>query len=243
MDTQKPYTETRAPRREPRGQQRALGTALAAMILWIEATSSSAAAPAPEKPAEPGTKAPAFVSARPGWYVSLGLIGAHLDLDMQDPEPFGTIGIDVDETGSGVHLQLGYAFTPSFALEVSLKSTEHDTRATDVGARFHQVQIDAVAPLRLRGRVRPYLAGGVGGAGLELFGSGIDDTTISGAQIDMGAGVEVHASRHLAFSLNYRYAIQDFKEKTIRGGEGAGDFDFEGTGASHDWGLRLTWSF
>ncbi len=184
-----------------------------------------------------------FVSARPGWYMSLGALGARLDLDLEVTVAFDALGIDVRERGGGGLLQVGYAFAPGFALELGLSSSEHETGRDDVQARFHQVQLDAVAPLVRHGRVVPYVAGGLGAAGLELSGSGIDDTTISGAQADCGAGVEFLLSTHAALEVRYRFAVQDFREKSIATGTTAGTVDVDARGRAHTWGLRFTWSF
>ena len=184
-----------------------------------------------------------FTTARPGWYLSIGAVGAHLGLEVQDALAFGALGIDVDERGGGGFLQVGYAFAPGFALEFGFTTTEHSTGRDDVQARFHQAQLDAIAPLVRSGRFIPYVAGGLGGAGLELAGAGIDDTTLSGAQADFGGGIEVYLSRRTALSAHYRFAIQDFRDKSIETGAGAGKVDVDARGDSHTWGLRFAWSF
>ena len=191
----------------------------------------------------PTSATSAFVSARPGFYVSIGAVGARLDLDVEDTLAFDALGIDVRERGSGGFVQVGYSFAPGFALELSVTTTEHETGRDDVQARFYQLQLDAVAPVARSGRLVPYVVGGLGGAGLELHGAGIDDTTLSGVQANFGAGLEVHVSRHTALAANYRYAIQDFRDKSIEAGPGAGTVDVDARGDSHTWGLRFTWSF
>ncbi len=178
-------------------------------------------------------------SKRPGLTLSLGLVGTHIDLaniDLFDS------GLEIAETGNGVEVQLGYAFTPTFGLELRIVGAEHASGEPNVKTTLAQVHLDAVVGLLSHGRVRPYFAGGIGAGELRAEDANGASLAYDGGLIDMGGGVEVFLSRRFAVSLNYRYALMDLMtvERT-----GAAPFqrDVDLSSDTHVWGVRSTFSF
>jgi len=185
-------------------------------------------------------KAP-FVSARPGFYLALAGSSTHIDIsDDQQPGQ----GLEVDADGGGAQFLVGYAFHEGFALELSGVGSHHDTNRPDVDAWFAQLQLDAVTHFNTKGRVQPYVAGGIGLAAFGVEGTGIIDTSISGGQVDFGGGVEWMFARHWGLALDYRFAIQRFQDKTIYLDEDTyTNIGIEGSGNSSTWNLRVAFSF
>lgn len=177
-----------------------------------------------------------------GWYVGLGSSAVHLDLDLGDAAGLGDAANRVDAIGQGGHLQVGYRFAEGFGLELKVVGSEHDA-GTDAGvATFAQAHLDAVTWLLPGRRVQPWLAGGIGGAGLEFEGGPYDGSQLTGGQVDVGAGLDVRAAKHLDFGLHYRFAIQNYEVETLTGPAKA-PVEIDGSGVSHTWGLQLRWVF
>ena len=185
---------------------------------------------------------PPFKSARPGFYLALGMGSASLDVSSDDNPADGLI-ID-EESGGGGYFLLGYAFQEGFALELRMAGYGYDTNRPDIYAGFGQVQIDAVTHFNRRGRVQPYVAGGIGFAAFGVGGDLVDDSVIFGGQVDFGGGVEWMFARHWGLALDYRFAIQRYQEKAIELEDGEGrSFEIDGSGYSNTWALRVAFSF
>lgn len=211
------------------------------------------------QPAEAGTSAavrdtvyiiqqkPPFESARPGFYLALGMGSAGIDVSSDDSPAEGLI-LD-EETGGGGMFILGYAFHEGFALELRMAGYGYETNRTDVYAAFAQMQLDAVTQFNRKGRIQPYVAGGIGFAVFAVGGERADDSAIWGGQVDFGGGVEWMFARHWGLALDYRFAIQRYQEKSIHIEDIDGTNDthtslsIDGSGYSNTWSLRLAFSF
>jgi len=177
-----------------------------------------------------------------GWYIGLGSSAVHLDLDLGDNAGLGDAASRVDAIGQGGHLQVGYRFAEGFGLELKLVGSEHDAGGEAGIATFGQAQLDAVTWLLPGRRVQPWLAGGIGGAGVEFDGGLFDGSQLAGGQVDVGAGLDVRAAKHLDFGLHYRFAIQNYEVERLDGPAKA-EVEIDGSGVSHTWGLQLRWIF
>ena len=185
---------------------------------------------------------PPFESARPGFYLALGVGSAKIDVSSADNPADGLI-LD-EEGGGGGFFILGYGFHEGFALELRMAGYGYETNRPDVYAAFGQFQLDAVTQFNRKGRVQPYVAGGIGFAVFVVGGDRVADSAIVGGQVDFGGGVEWMFARHWGLALDYRFAIQRYHEKTIDLGElGDTSFEIDGSGYSNVWSLRLAFSF
>jgi opacity protein-like surface antigen len=109
----------------------------------------------------------------------------------------------VDEVGGGINLILGYGFTESFALYVSVSSAGHDTSQESVRAFYSTGTLEAAYRFLPGERVRPYLLGGLGGANVRIETDDYD-SEISGGVAVLQGGVLIGLSRHLLLDAGIR---------------------------------------
>jgi opacity protein-like surface antigen len=213
-----------------------LAMALSASFVLAQETAGT-----PEQGSPPATApaGPDYGGARPGFYLALGWVGTHLSLDDEAQQAFEDAGISFDPQGRGAQFQMGYAFNEVFALELQFTGLNHDADIEDVEVTSGFAQLEAVTNLVTHGHVRPYLAGGIGGAAVEAGGTRID-----GGQVTAGGGLEIHVSRRFALAFHYRYAIQNYETATLQLDETLREeIELDASGHSHIYGLRLAFSF
>lgn len=193
------------------------------------------------QPADAIDVVPSAVAVRSGPFASVGFVGTHLQLERRARERLAAAGIDLSSSGIGAELQAGYAFNDHIALELRLLASELATGRYDVAASFGQVLLELVGRLRAEGRVRPFLAGGIGGSAIVLDGGSLDQEALEAAALSAGGGVDVHVSRHWALAFDYRVSVHDFEPHTLAGPVATVAFD--GSGLAHDFGFRWSFSF
>lgn len=183
-------------------------------------------------------------AARPGWYLGLGVSGSHLGLDDAVEARFSALDVDLSSTGQGGSLFVGYSFGNRFLLELNLRGANMSTGTTDIDAGVGSIEVVAIAPLMPESRVSPYLLGSLGGGALVFSGDGIDDQSLVAAQTGVGAGVSIPLSRHFGVDFEYKIAVQHYQQEVLTLSSGADrTIDFEGSGVSQSWGMRVVFSF
>lgn len=183
-------------------------------------------------------------AARPGWYLGLATGGAALSLDDAVEERFADLDLDLSRTGTGGGIFVGYSFSNRLNLELRVSGREFSTGRDDIDAHYGELVLEVVAPLLPEARVSPYLAGSMGGAGLGFEGRGIEDRTLVAVQAGFGGGVEVHLSRRFALDFQYRVAVQRYEDEVLELEDGSEEtLDFDGSGVSQLWGMRVVFSF
>ncbi|MFH1278224.1 MAG: outer membrane beta-barrel protein [Candidatus Eisenbacteria bacterium] len=172
-------------RRNITGGHRSTWFAIAALL-----TASSIAGPAAAKP--------------PGFILGLDLHTSHIGVEEKtDTSPDNSVF--VDETGGGLGLILGYAFTPSFFLRFHLSGSGHETNRNDVDVAYANGTVEAGYLFREGKEVRPFFYGGIGGFALEsrhddwryetsgpgtAFGGGVFWFLTPNSALDFGARLE-----------------------------------------------------
>ncbi len=73
----------------------------------------------------------------------------------------------VDEVGGGGALSLGWGFTPTFALRLTLAGSRHETTRENVEVQLNGVTLEAVHYFQPGRPLRPFVFGGLGGFAAE----------------------------------------------------------------------------
>jgi opacity protein-like surface antigen len=186
------------------------------------------------------SSAAGVVSYRHGWY--LGVAPVIADLHQDALQSLGK-AVRFAETGAGARFLVGYAFTESFALELSLLGAGFATDQPGVDGAMANVALDAVAHLRPGRALQPYLTGGLGAVAVGIDGGGFPRQSRQGGQADVGAGLELHVARHFALAADYRYALHGFQREVTRVDPVETRVDIDAQGHAHTWGLRCVYSF
>ncbi len=134
------------------------------------------------------------------WLIGIDIVGNGVN-DGEDDD-----ALAIEENGNGGALQIGYQFTPSFALRLYASGATHKTDIADVDILFSGGTVEAMYLFRPGQSFRPYLFGGLGGYAAE---SQRDEFTYSteGPGASFGGGlyhfftphVSLHASARLEF--------------------------------------------
>lgn len=144
--------------------------------------------------------------ASQGFYLGLTLMGSSIHADDTIDEVF-----TVEDDGGGAQLQVGYHFTPAFALELSLGGANHETNVQDLDADLGLAQIFAVYRFVPGQQFRPYIKGGIGGYGLTFDGNG-GDVTAKGGGLAFGGGFSFFFTPHFALGVDFTHNIIRYEE-------------------------------
>lgn len=178
--------------------------------------------------------------SRPGFTLAIGTIATNLDLGDDADQLFSTGPVDIDRFGRGGMLEVGYAFTREFSLQLRAVGAEHSTGNPDQTFGFGQIQLDAIVTLHSSTPVWPYFAGGIGGVTAAVEEDG-KTNWLAGGAMDFGGGVEVMLSRHFALSFDYRFALQNYETETVENEFEERDVDLSST--SQTLQFRVVYSF
>ncbi|MFH1144263.1 MAG: outer membrane beta-barrel protein [Candidatus Eisenbacteria bacterium] len=166
----------------------------------------------------------------------------------EDPGEQSTPGmLFVDEVGHGMTFIAGYNFTPAFHLRLAASVARHETTQEAVEAHYDAGLIEAQWRFLPAERARPYVFGGIGGAGVGFDTDSIDEEVRGGA-VSMGLGVLYSLTRHLVLDLNTRLDLINWNERRITQelpGEGTLELESPVDGNDSAWRFQLgmEWEF
>lgn len=181
--------------------------------------------------------------ARPGWTLAAGTQLTHLKLDDPPADSFSNTNTGFYEYGAGGFLQVGYAFSRAFELQLRLAATEHSTAQSPETFSFYRVQMDALVALKTTGTVRPYLAGGLGSGGIVFRRDDRNADGLTGSTVEMGGGTEVFLSRRWSLGLDYRFGVQRYRTEVVEIDGATAESDVDVSSRSHTLQARATFSF
>jgi hypothetical protein len=144
--------------------------------------------------------------ATQGFYLGLTLMGSSIHADDTIDEVF-----TVEDDGGGAQIQLGYHFTPSFALELSFGGANHETNISEIDTDIGLAQIFALYRFAPGQPFRPYIKGGIGGYGLTFDGKGAD-VTAKGGGLAFGGGFSFFFTPHFALGIDFTHNIIRYNE-------------------------------
>jgi hypothetical protein len=129
-----------------------------------------------------------------------------------DPNPESVF---VEDGGGGVVLNLGYTFTPAFALQLAFGTLVHDTTVEDLQVAHTSLVLEAQYRFLPGERARPYLFAGLGGTTLEADSDDYD-SEVDGGMAVVGAGMHVFMTRHLLLDLAGRIDLMNWERIRMR---------------------------
>jgi opacity protein-like surface antigen len=159
-------------------------------------------------------------SAERPWAQDRGFtVGLQYQADVigaEDPAPGGDPNaLFVEEVGHGLALNLGYTFTPNFALRLAMGSAIHGTNWEGVEITRGSAVLEAQVRFLPGERARPYLVGGLGGTRLVDDREGYDVETSGGVGV-LGGGVFYNLTEHLALEFSGRLEMINWTEIKFR---------------------------
>jgi outer membrane protein W len=122
----------------------------------------------------------------------------------EDPGPASAPDqLFIDETGQGLALLGGYAFTPHFSTRLVLGTAVHRTTQSAVEVYHSSAVVEAHYRFLPRERARPYVFGGLGGSDIRSDQEGFH-VQISGGVAVLGVGMLYNLTEHLVADLTLR---------------------------------------
>lgn len=148
----------------------------------------------------------------PGFILGLDLHTSHIGTE-EETETSPDNSVFVNDTGGGLALILGYAFTPEFFVRFNLCASGHETNREDVHVAYANGTVEAGYLFRAREEVRPFLYGGVGGFVLE---SRHDDWRYetNGPGVTFGGGIYWFLTPSSALDFGVRLEFMNWEETT-----------------------------
>ena len=175
--------------------------------------------------------------ASQGLYLGLTLMGSSLHADDTIDEIF-----TVEDDGGGAMFQLGYHFTPTFALELSLGGAVHETNVQELDVDLGLAQIFAVYRFAPGQQFRPYIKGGVGGYGLTFDGNGAD-VTAKGGGLAFGGGFSYFFTSHFALGIDFTHNIIRYDQIELSFDDITLGTEIEEEGSMSSLGLSFSYFF
>lgn len=144
----------------------------------------------------------------------------------EESETPSTDAVFVKETGGGADLWIGWGFTRSFPVRLSVTGAAHDTSDPDVEVAYGSVTIDGMYLFRDPEPLRPYLYGGVGGFALRSRKDALDWET-TGPGILFGGGILYFLGDTFALDFSVRGEFVNWEKTRATWHTGAGDITAE----------------
>jgi hypothetical protein len=132
----------------------------------------------------------------------------------------------VDETGGGANLWIGWGFTRSFPVRLSIAGAAHDTSDPDIEVAYGSVTIDGMYLFRDPEPLRPYLYGGIGGFALRSRRDALDWET-TGPGILLGGGLLYFFGDTFALDFSVRGEFVNWEKTRSTWHTGVGDITAE----------------
>jgi len=178
-----------------------------------------------------------------GFYLSLGSVGVHFDLEDAARADLAEAGVALGSNGNGGELLAGYRFGKYVSLGVRITGTELDTGHRDVDGGLGMFVFEVKGHLRPGQAIQPYVTGGTGGAAIFLDGGGFDgEDALEASLMNLGTGVDVNFAKHWTVSFDYRTSVMDF-DRTVIPVDYRPHVAFDGSGFAHLMGFRATYRF
>lgn len=175
--------------------------------------------------------------ASPGFYLGLTLMGSSLHADDTIDDVF-----TVKDDGGGAMLQVGYHFTPSFALELLGGGANHETNIQEIDVDLGLLQIFAVYRFVPGQQFRPYIKGGVGGYGLSFNGDG-GDVTATGGGLAFGGGFSFFFTPHVALGIDFTHNIIKYDQIELKFADITLGTEIDEEGSMSSLGLSFSYFF
>lgn len=121
----------------------------------------------------------------------------------------------VEEVGHGLSLNLGYTFTPMFALRLAMGSAIHGTNQEGVEITRGSGVLEAHLRFLPEERARPYLVGGLGGTRLVTDREAYDVETSGGVAV-IGGGVLFNLTERFVLDLSTRLELINWEKVEVR---------------------------
>ena len=172
-----------------------------------------------------------------GFYLGLEFIGSSLHADNQTNTVFF-----IKDDGGGALMKVGYHFTPTFALELSVGGSRHETSLQIIDANIAAAQIFALYRFSPDRPFRPYIKGGFGGYSLILQ-EGSLEARIEGGGVCFGGGFDYFFSSHFSLGVDFIHNVIQYEEFTLSAGGFSANWDIDEDGSMTSLGLALTYHF
>lgn len=132
----------------------------------------------------------------------------------------------VDAVGGGADLFLGWGFSPSFPVRLSISAAQHDTSDPKIEVAYGSVTLDGMFLFRDPEVLRPYLYGGFGGFTLRSRQDALEWET-TGPGILLGGGLFYFFGDTFALDFSLRGELVNWKKTRATLHTAAGDVTVE----------------
>lgn len=186
--------------------------------------------------------------AEPEWGQDRGFsLGVQFMVDGLGTEAGTPVSPVIDDMGSGLLLQGGYAFTPHFFTRVTLGGARHRTEVPGLNVQHSVGTIEAHYRFTPQRQVCPYVFGSLGGTDVRAD-QGRDHLKFTGATAGLGAGMLVGLTPRLGMDLTLRlegvnWTKAEYSQDQPDGTTVKIEDAVEETGASTRLEIGFVWQF